>query len=53
MCPTHTELLFTVKLFYNLSLPLPIQPHSLVLYVLVGTSLVVLCAWWYSMMVRG
>jgi len=33
--PTHSELLFTVKPFYNLSLPLSTQPFS-----------VVLCAWW-------
>jgi len=32
---THTGSLFTVKPFYNLSLPLSTQPHS-----------VVLCAWW-------
>jgi len=30
MYPTHTELLFTVKPFYNMSIPLPMQPHSLV-----------------------
>jgi len=35
MYPTHTGLLFTVKPFYNLPLPLSIQP-----------LLVVLCAWW-------
>jgi len=35
MYPTHAGLMFTAKPFHNLSLPLLIQPH-----------LVVLCAWW-------
>jgi len=42
MYPTHAELLFTVKPFYNLSLPLSIQPHS-----------VVLCVWWNILAMDG
>jgi len=54
MYQSHTELLFTVKPFYNLSLPLSIKPDSLVLCsFLVEHHWVVLCAWWNPIIIGG